>query len=288
VRAREEAPVRAARPRIVQHLQPLPAVAARLMRLVATDDVVFRQIADLIRTDAAFSAEVLALANSPLLGCRESVRGILQALAMLGVDRVKALVMTVALRNFLRSSLHLPVLRRCWRHSLACAMVCQEIGLACWLDKDQFYTAGLLHDVGRLALMATYPQEYAELLEKADHSEASDFDLLRAEREQFDADHTEVGRRLMEEWGFPAEYLEITGKHHEPAAAGRFDECRAVRLACRLSDSLGFQVAGQAPLLNVEELQSEFPGCSWDRLKSGDDLLLDIAHKINALECSLL
>ena len=258
------------------------------MRMVSTDEVVFRRVADLIRTDAAISAEVLALANSPLLGCRESIRGILQALAMLGLDRVKGLVLTVSLRNLLKSTLHRSVLRRCWRHSLACAILCEEIGSACWFDKDRFYTAGLLHDVGRLALVATYPDEYAQMLEEADRAEAGDLDLLRAERERFDADHSEVGSRLMEEWGFPGEYREITGEHHQPAPPGRFDEGRAVRLACRLADMLGFQVAGQAPPVNFDELQSEFPGCSWERMKTSDDLLLEIAHKINALECSLV
>ena len=86
------------------------------MRMVSTDEVVFRRVAELIRVDPAFSAEVLRVANSPLLGCRQEVRGILNALAILGLDRLKGLVMTVALRNFLSAALDVPVLLRCWRH----------------------------------------------------------------------------------------------------------------------------------------------------------------------------
>jgi putative nucleotidyltransferase with HDIG domain len=273
---------------VVKSLYPLPVIAVRLMRLVSTDDVIFRRAADLIRADAAFSAEVMRLANSPLLGCRESVHGVLHAMAILGLDRLKGLVMTVALRNLLSSTLQVPVLLRCWRHTLASALVCEELATACWLDKDKLYTAGLMHDLGRLALLATYPEDYAQLLKIADEAESGEFDLLSGERDRFDADHTQVGSWLAEDWGFPSEYREITGHHHEPPRGGRFDLHTAVHLGCRIADMLGFQVAGPAPLVGFDELKVGFPACSWERVKPEHGLLHEIAGRINALECSLL
>jgi putative nucleotidyltransferase with HDIG domain len=257
------------------------------MRLVSTDDVVFRRVADLIRLDTAFSAEVLRVANSPLLGCREEVHGILHALAILGLDRMKGIVMTVALRNFLAEALKVPVLQRCWRHSLACALVCEEIAVASLLDKDRCYTAGLLHDMGRLSLLAAYPEDYASLLEAADSDGNETSDLIEAERELFDADHCEIGRWLAADWGFPEDFQAVIEEHHAPTQPDHFDLTALVQLACRFADILGFQAAGAAPLVSIDELKSVFPGCRWDHMKPEADLLVAVAGKLNALECSL-
>jgi len=263
-------------------------VAVRLMQVVAGDEIVFRRVADLIRSDPAFSAEVMKLANSPLLGCREKISGVLHALAILGLDRLKGLVMTVALRNFLSSALQVPVLLRCWRHSLACALLSEDLALASWLDKDRYYTAGLLHDLGRLALLATYPDEYARLLEEADAAEPGAFDLCLAEQVAFGADHCVVGRWLVGDWHFPAEFLDVTSDHHAKPPGRELDVLTAVHLGCRIADMLGFQVAGPAALVSFDDLKNEFPQCYWARLKQEGELLIAIAGKINALECSLL
>ena len=97
-----------------------------------------------------------------------------------------------------------------------------------------------------------------------------------------------MGRWLAEDWGFPPEYLEITAHHHERPAGSRFDLPTAVHLGCRIADMLGFQVAGPVPLVGFDELQAEFPACSWERVKPEYELLNEIAARINALECSLL
>lgn len=279
-------PVRAGRPAVLKRLQPLPPVAARLMRLVSTDDIVFKKVAELIRADTTFSAEVLKLANSPLLGCRRRVYSILHAVAILGLDRLKSLVMMVALRNFLSSALQVPILLRCWRHSLAAAFLCEQLGEITWLDKDQCYTAGFLHDIGRLALLASYPEDYARLLQVVDQS---DCDIRECERTMFEADHCEIGRCLALEWEFPAELCEIVGCHHDHAPMQEhFDLVSAVSLACRLADMLGFQVAGTAPLVRMSEIDSSLPESARHKLGSEEQLLVAIAGKINALECSLL
>ncbi len=255
--------------------------------MVSTDDVVFRRVSELIRVDMAFSAEVLRVANSPLLGCRQEVRGILNALAVLGLDRLKGLVMTVALRNFLASALNVPILLRCWRHSLATALLAEQIAEVCWLDKDQCYTVGLLHDMGRLSLLETYAGDYAGLLETVDQDQGDAASLMEYEREMFGADHCEIGRWLAEEWSFPAELQGIIGRHHEPREPGRLDQGLVVHLACRVADMLGFQVAGPASLDTIEQLKIEFPQCGWDKVKSEPELLTAVGVKINALECSL-
>jgi len=272
------------KPSVVGKLNPVPDVAVRLMSLVSSDDVVFRRVAELIRCDPAFSAEVLKLANSPLLGCRQNVYSILHGVALLGLDRLKSLVMMVALRNFLSSTLQVPVLLRCWRHSLACALLSEELGAASWLNKDQCYSAGLLHDIGRLSLLATFPGEYAGILERVDET---DEDLLERECELFGADHCDVGMWIVQDWGLPPEFEEITGRHHAPRGAHRFDLVEAARLACRLADTLGFQVAGTTPLAPLDEVLVGLPQEAREKLGPEDTMFNRLVERINALECSL-
>lgn len=276
--------VQSERPWVVARLHPFPPVAARLMRMVSTDDADFEGMAGLIRVDTTFSAEVLRVANSPLLGCRRKILNILHAVAILGTERLKALVMIVALRKFLAGSLHVPSLLRCWRHSLATAFLAQDIGAACWLDKDQCYTAGLMHDLGRLALMATFPAEYADLLEM---SEETGTDVMAAERRRFEIDHCGVGCWLVSDWELPEDFLDIVGTHHAAIRTNPFDIVQTVRAACRLSDALGFHVAAPKPG-QVERVLYLLPEPAREKLGAPDELFVELAGRINAVECSLI
>lgn len=258
------------------------------MRMMATDDVIFQRVADLIRADVTFTAEVLRVANSPLMGRREEIRGIMHAMAVLGLERLKGLVMTVALRNFLAPGLHVPALLRCWRHSLACAAVAEEVAVANWLDKDRQYTTALLHDLGRLAMAATYPADYAAMLEEADSAAAGEASLLERERERFGADHAQIGQWLSEDWGFPQEFRDIAAHHHDPQPDGDLNALTTIHLSCRIADILGFQAAGSAPAETLEDLKPRYTACCWDRLKPEPELLVSVAGRVNAVECMLL
>ncbi|MGC9971102.1 MAG: HDOD domain-containing protein [Bryobacteraceae bacterium] len=273
------------KPWAVARLRPFPPVAAKLLRVVAIDNVVFHQVAELIRVDAVFSAEVLRLANSPLLGCRREVVSILHAMALLGLERLKSLVLMVALRNHMAGALQDPSLLRCWRHSLASAFLCQDLGAACWLDKDQCYTAGLMHDVGRLALLASFPGDYSELLRSVD---ASGSDLLEAERARFEIDHCAVGCWLITEWDLPEDFLPVVGTHHAELCGGKFDVAAATRVACRMADVLGFQAAGPPPSITLAGIADRLPEPARARWEEPDAALVELAGNINAVECSLL
>src|SRR5437667_161251 len=92
---------RTAQPWALKNLPPFRPVAAKLLRLTAQDDVPLDRIQAVLRTDAAFSAEVLRLANSALIGSRNEVDSIAHAVGLLGLERLKALSMTIAMREFL-------------------------------------------------------------------------------------------------------------------------------------------------------------------------------------------
>jgi putative nucleotidyltransferase with HDIG domain len=238
-------------------LPSFPPIATQLLQALSKDDVEIRELTRLISSDAAFSAEILRLANSALFGLEAQIDSLTHAVLLLGLSRVKGLAMTVAImKGYLKGVLKSETLRRCWTHSLACAFLAEEIAPACGVDKDYAYTAGLLHDIGRLSVLVAYPAEYTNLLKVA---EDNSFDVLECERQLFDIDHCEAGRWLAGQWKLPPEFGEVLGRHHEPFAGPKLGVVGLTNVACRLADTLGFGVLEAKQLPDIEQIAREMP-----------------------------
>ena len=228
----------------LRELPPFPAIATKLLSLLSREDIEIADVVRLIRADAAFSSELLRVANSPVYGLRSQVSSVQHAVAILGFDTVRAFAMTISMKNFLRPAMRIDVLRRVWRHSLASALICEELAPKFWPGgdrhyRDRAYTAGLLHDLGRLGLLVKYPQEYANLLAVVAENP---FGILEAERALFDIDHCEAGGWLARTWTFPAEIGEVAQHHHEPPSRTQGDLLNLVRSGVLITDWLGFDV----------------------------------------------
>ncbi len=137
------------------------------MLLSSSETASLSQVQQVLRTDAAFSADVLRLANSPQFALRGTITSILQAVMMLGLERIKALATTLSLRAFLSGRDAGGLLRQCWRHNLATAFLCEKLARFAHLESEACYTAGLLHDIGRLAFLRNNPDKYRMALAKA-------------------------------------------------------------------------------------------------------------------------
>ncbi len=262
-------------------LPSFPPIASRLLQTLSKEDVEIKELTHLIAADAAFSAEILRLANSALFGLEAQVDNLTHAVMMLGLARVKSLTMTVAImKGYLKGVLKSETLRRCWTHSLACAFLAEEIAPVWGKDKDFAYTAGLLHDIGRLSLLVAYPAEYTNLLTVA---EENGFDVLECERQLFDIDHCEAGRWLAEQWKLPAGFGEVLGEHHAPPAA-QPSATGLIHLACGLADSLGFSVLEAAAAPSIEQILEPIPPATRELLSlEAEDLKARVGGRIVAL-----
>src|SRR4051795_10276017 len=142
-------------------LPPFPAIAQRILALVSQKDVSVREVGELIKLDPSFSAELLRFANSALFGARREVTSLSQAVARLGMDRVKSMATFVALNKMVRTSVRAPALRKVWVHSVVTAIIAEEAARVARLDCEVAYTTALLHNLGTLGLMSAYPDEYS-------------------------------------------------------------------------------------------------------------------------------
>jgi len=225
----------AAQPWAIKNLPPFPAVALQLMGLLDSD-VPVKDVVKLLRMDPALSAEILRVSNSPLYGLSRHVDSVSHAVVVLGGDAVKRLALTVALGRFTQNFMKHRGLRRCWDHSVACALIAEELAEFAGQPKDRAYTAGLLHDVGRLALLACYPNEYENLLAVASEN---DFDFRTTEKKLFEIDHCSTGHWLCKSWNLPLDMTEAIALHHEPGLA-QGSLTTLVAVSDSLAAALGF------------------------------------------------
>lgn len=216
-------------------LPPFGPVAVSLMRLFDRDDVEMHDIVRLVSSDVALTSQLLALANSPLFGVQTPIQDLQHAITVLGTDRTKALATTLAMRSFLSSAPKTPILRRIWKHGLATAVIAEVLAPSYGVSKDLAHVAGILHDVGRVALLAAYPEQYAALAIRTHENTEC---ILLAERAQFGLDHCQAGRLLGESWHFPKELQQVVA-HHLESPDGQ-DLLSLVQTACPLATDMGF------------------------------------------------
>ncbi len=222
----------------------------QLLSLLDNPDVPLKRVVDLLQVDLELSGELVRVANSAWYGFVQRIDSVKHAVVVLGVENVKRLALTVALNQVAGKFRGYDNLRSCWDHVMASAIIAEELAVDLGLSKDRAYTAGLLHDIGRLALLVSYPVEYANLIEAAREQH---FDPLERERQLFDIDHCEAGRWLAEHWNLPADFAQAIAEHHQPAAVEK-SLTPLVRCACRLADCLGFsawRVEAKEPVAEV-------------------------------------
>ena len=243
------------KPWALKSLPPFPAVALQLLSLLDDEEVSMKKVSDLLRIDPALSAEILRVSNSALYWLSRRIDNISHAIVVLGTDVVKRLALTVALGRFSQSFLHNQSLRVCWDHSVACGLVAEELASMMNLPRGRAYTAGLLHDVGRLALLACYPVEYGNLFDVArEHG----FNELECERHLFDVDHCAAGEWLAHSWNLPAEFVGAIAQHHE-AEATDGSLLSLVKASSDIADALGYNVMQITSEDTIADIVADLP-----------------------------
>lgn len=238
-------------PEALCRLPQFRPVALKLLTLVSSDDVDFKAIARLLSSDPAFSAEVLALANSPLYCGVGPAASLTRAIVVLGLERTRSLALTVAMQAFVGNIQTTVELQNSWRHSVACALIAEQLAPGYGISRDHGYTTALMHDVGRLGLLKAYPQPYAEVL-KGTYETAAE--VLDAERQWFQADHCQSGLWLTRSWGLPEEFQDVTSQHHTCRVGREHGVVGLTAVACLLADALGFPSVNYRAGVAMEEL----------------------------------
>jgi putative nucleotidyltransferase with HDIG domain len=213
-------------------LPTIPVLLARILAVVDGDRSSARDLVDVMQRDQALAGRVLRLANSGFFGFSRQVSTLARAVMILGFTSVRSLALGVKVWETLigHGNASLAALGE---HSAlvgaAARLIAQRTRSA---DPEEVFTAGLLHDIGRVVLTRKFPAEYAGIVARARDDGQS---LIECERAAFGIDHTQAGAWLGETWALPKPIVEAATRHHdEIGAATALGTSLIVNLANRL------------------------------------------------------
>lgn len=226
-------------------LPTIPAAALAVMREADSATGTARTISQHLASDQALSARVLRLANSAYYGLPKQVTDLSEAVVLLGMRSVRNLAVVAATYPWMQKPLSGYALepKALWSHSFAVAVGSQLIARrtnAC--DPDLAFTAGLLHNIGKVAMSVWLDRKLAAVLGLAQRDRLA-FDEV--ERKLLGFDHAEVGAYLAETWNLPSSLIDPIRYHHNPSANSEPSPVvDAVHVADFLTMSMGYGLGG--------------------------------------------
>lgn len=189
-----------------------PAIASQIIELSSCDSAGLSDVADIVSVDPALSAKLLRMANSPLYTQHRKIENLRQAITLFGLDGTLNIALSFSLANSNKESKSSGLnYSHFWKRSLASAILCQNIAHQLGeTSKDSAFLAGLLQDIGMLALDKALPDLYSSL----HNNQFKHEEIYELEINTFEADHSAVGAWLLDEWNLPSQIIEPICNSH--------------------------------------------------------------------------
>lgn len=201
-------------------LPTLPLVANRMLQMVDDPGVSADRMSNALGEDQVLTARILKLANSSYYGYPRKIGTVRLAILVLGFDAIKDLVLSVSVMDMFRAGetggLFDPA--ACWDHSLRVAAASRSLArILRWRGVGEAFTAGILHDIGKVVLHQYHARQFDDMIR---HAKESGIDPQEAELEVLGATHAEVGGWLAAKWNLPEALVQAIRFHHSPGEAG--------------------------------------------------------------------
>lgn len=228
--------------RHIDSFPSLPATVTQVLSVIGNPESSVQDLIQAILPDQSMCVAILKIANSALYGRSEKVSSLEKAIMVLGFNEVQNIVLgksvvtafgTICKKNK-------PVIDQFWDHSFTCGLaaktIAEHLGLS---SPGQFFVGGLIHDIGKLAMLLTFPDQYLPSSWLAGFSSE---EKLLEERQTFTISHDEVGSHLLKRWHFPESLLSAIEYHHAPDDAPKH---KGFPLLIQLADILAFLCCNQ-------------------------------------------
>lgn len=233
----------------IQNLDSLPAmpvIAQRLLALNLDSDKGEQQMMTLIGQDPMISAKIIGLANSPLLGLTRHITTVRDAAMLLGLTRVKSVATGIAVMSLVSKPIGRFDPQELWMHTMSVAFAMLPVVHAMPANNrpqdDLIFLAGMLHDIGYLALAYLDVERSDDLHTRL--AIETDRPAIEVERELLEMTHDELGAELAEHWNLPSEIVAVLRYHHTPDAEGAAEGqplVRILNITEKLLPSLGLR-----------------------------------------------
>jgi len=197
----------------------LASVAAQVFRIASNQDLFLQELADVIKSDPALTSKLLKIVNSAFYGNHQQISTVKQAVLILGGNEIVDIAFALATARVFNVK---PVPgaitpKELWRHSISTAVVAHHLSQRFLQDRvPGMFTAGLLHDMGKIFLLEQFPHVSLQVYRKNLEQNIPVFEI---EEEFIGMSHAKIGQMLSAGWNLPRPIVEIIGYHHEPALA---------------------------------------------------------------------
>ena len=223
-------------------LVSLPAIIAQVNQLANDPNASAADIAHVIGLDAALTARLLKIVNSPFYRFPSKIDTLSMAVTVLGTRQLRDLVIAAAIIKRFQSKIDPAFnIEVFWCHSVTCAIAARAIALKLMLpNSERFFVAGLLHDIGKMVMYLMLPNESIKLLKEL---EKTNCDIDSIERKIFGFSHDDVGAALLSAWHFPESLIAPIRGHLSLDSTGQYGKDTAIiHLANNIANNL------QAPI----------------------------------------
>lgn len=222
--------------RSIDSFPTLPATAAKVLKVTNDPESSARDMMEAILPDQAMCIAILKVANSAFFGQPKEVSSLEKAVMVLGFNEIQSIVLGKAVFDiFKHISGFNDDMDRFWQHSFNCGLTAKIIARNLYLPQGNFFISGLIHDIGKLALFMTFPNDYLPPIWLAAEPAAL---MLQNEQDVFALNHQQVAARLLKRWFFPDPLVLAIEFHHSPADAPT--DSKAYPLILSVADALTY------------------------------------------------
>jgi HD-like signal output (HDOD) protein len=250
----------------IDNLPTLPTVFAEVDRLCKNPDVGADELSNVIETDPSITLKLLSLANSAFFGFSRKINTVHEAISLLGNKTVQNAILNISVYEAtkdLGDSAGLDK-KAFWAHSAGVGSVARFICKEMKIDRDEAFTAGIVHDMGKIVLDALYADFYREVLAKVAQEGVG---IYQAEDEIIGLAHTRIGEELAETWNLGPELVAAIAHHHLPKRAeGDAQIAHLIHVGDCVTRKLGVGSGGDSVVPEVSEESFKALGVSSDQL----------------------
>ncbi|CAN2040064.1 HDOD domain-containing protein [Candidatus Magnetomoraceae bacterium gMMP-15] len=268
---------------VIEKTSPFPRSISRILELTSDIECSPRDLVNVIKHDPVLTIKLLKLVNSPYFGLSRSITTVNQAAVYVGVNTIKNMALSMAAvaslpaRNWADFAV-----KDFWLHSLATAsgakLLAVKIGVSA-TESEEYFVAGLLHDIGKMVISLFFPKEFFFALKKAMETQTP---LYLAEKEFIGASHPEIGALLGKKWMLPEVLVECIKCHHIlPKSPSSLLSC--VFTADQVSKTLKYGFGGESGRQRMPESIKSVIGMNLaEAVEYLEKLLPDLVKKAEA------
>ncbi|HET9112976.1 MAG TPA: HDOD domain-containing protein [Burkholderiales bacterium] len=258
---------------VMESLHRLPALPSVVMEVIdsfAETGISTTLLADKISRDQALSAKLLQVSNSSFYGLSRQVGSINEAVMVLGFDSVRTLTVAIGLIHGLSPFTdQLLNRKRFWQYNIQVATCARFLAKSLNFNSEIAFTAGLLHDIGQMALALTYPERYGLIVE---HNQGPG--LIESEQQEFGFDHAMLGAEVARHWNFPLAIQDAIKYHHDMDSVDISVLSGIIYIANFLHEQF-------RTFKTEEEIVSEFPSELYSKLNLNEKIIVSAIAILN-------